>query len=112
MIYPTQYDLKCYKGQTWEQPLYIKDKTGAPIDLTGATVKAQVRPSDNSTTLTAEMTCSLVPENGEINLLLSADVTANLQTGVYAYDVKVVDANAVVTYYIYGKFIVAGRVTV
>lgn len=111
MIYPLEYDLKCYRGQTWEQALYIKDKQGQAIDLTGASARAQVRPTDNSETLTAEMTCSITASLGRISLGLSADVTGAIKDGVYMYDLRVVSADMRVTYYLHGKFVVRGRVT-
>lgn len=109
MIYPVTHDLKCYRGQTWTQDIYLKSH-GEAIDLTGAEVKAQIRPADNSTTLTAEMTCTAFAGEGKITLALDAETTSALNNGIFEYDVRVTQDD-VVTYYIAGKFVVKGRVT-
>lgn len=109
MIYPKTHDLKCYRGQTWTQDIYLK-RDGIAVDLTGAAVKAQVRPSDNALTLIAEMACSVVAEEGKITLGIDAATTSNLQDGIYRYDVRVTQ-DSTVTYYIEGLFVVKGRVT-
>ena len=111
MIYPKQYNLTCYRGQTWTQNIYLEDKNHTPIDLTGYTVRSQVRPSENSTTLTQEVTCSVDIERGKVSLIIPAANTATILPGKYVYDVKFVDTNNEVTYYICGDFIVKGRVT-
>lgn len=110
MIIPDEQDLLCYRGQTWDQNIYLMDADDNVIDLTGATVKAQVRPQKNTEILTAEMTCTVTAAEGKITLGIDAATTAEIQNGIYEYDVKVTQNN-VVTYYVFGKFIVKGRVT-
>lgn len=107
MIYPTQYDLKCYRGQSWNQDIILEN-----MDLTGVTVKAQVRPRENSTTLTQEMTSIINVGLNKVTLSISATDTAKITPGVYAYDVKIISAQEEVQYYIFGKFTVKGRVTI
>ena len=108
-----EMDLQCYRGQTWVKDLYLKYKaTGQPLDLTGVVVKSQIRPWQNSTTLSAEMTATVYPANGMVTLELSAEQTSKLSPKVYQYDVKLTDANDNVIYCIFGKFTVIGRVTV
>ena len=110
MTEPVRQDLTCYKGQTYNQNFYFKhDKQ--PIDLTGCTARAQIRPAPNHETLTAEFTVSVSGEEGKVSLALSDTVTAAIIPGVYAWDLKMTEADGTVRYRIAGKFIVSGRVT-
>ena len=111
MAQPIKADLKCYRGQTFRQNIYFK-RGGVPIDLTGVTAKAQIRPSENSNILTAEFECAVEGERGRITLILSADKTAGIKAGTYLYDLKVTDGEGIVGYWVKGKFAVNGRVTV
>ena len=110
MTMPAEHDLTCYKGQTYEQNLYFKQR-GQPVDLTGITAKAQIRPEENSTTLIAEFAVTIDAEAGKISLGLTDTVTAAIRDGVYFWDLKAVSDSAV-RYWVRGKFIVSGRVTV
>ena len=107
---PVRFDLKIYKGQTWEQSFTFKTggKTPTPIDLTGTTVRAQ---SDNSQILTAEFTVSKEDASGIVWLALPSETTAGLPAGTQAWDLKVTDANNVVNYWVKGNVIITGRVT-
>lgn len=106
---PKEHDLYCYCGETWSQNVSFK-QSGEPMDLTGITAKAQIRPSENSPTLSAEMGCSVLGSEGKIILGLTAEQTAQLRPGSYRYDLQVTK-NTEVQYYICGKFIVRGSVT-
>ena len=107
---PVEHDLYCYRGQSWKQPLYF-EISDQPLDLSGTIVKAQIRPSENNTVLTAEMNCAIYAGEGKLVLSLSSEETAKIIPGVYRYDVMVTDDLGEVTYYIFGKFIMKGRVT-
>ena len=108
---PVRKDLLCYKGQTYRQNLYFK-QNGEVYPLTGITAKAEIRPRENSEVLTAELDVSVAEEEGKITLFMDAATTANLAPGFYYYDLKAVDESEEVQYWIKGKFIVTGRVTV
>ena len=110
MVEPVRHDLKCYKGQTWSQDIFFKQNKTA-VDLTGVTAAAQIRPSENSPVLTADISVTVYGSEGKINLYLSDSQTAKLKPGFYAWDLKATDGQDVVTYWIKGQFIVTGRVT-
>lgn len=107
---PVEHDLYCYRGQSWKKSLYF-EIGNQPLDLSGVTARAQIRPSENNPILTAEMNCTINEGEGKMVLALSPDETTKIKPGTYCYDVKVIDGLGDVTYYIYGKFIVKGRVT-
>ena len=108
---PVEQNLSCYKGQTYEQNFYFK-QNGQPIDLTGITFRSQIRPEDNSETLTTEFDVIVEGEAGKVSLNLTDAQTAAFRDGVYFWDLKAVDGDNIVKYWVRGKFIVSGRVTV
>lgn len=108
---PVRKDLTCYKGQTYRQNLYFK-QNGEVYPLTGITAKAEIRPRENSTNLIAEFSITVAEEEGRITLFLDAPTTASIAPGFYYYDLKAVNESEEVQYWIKGKFIVTGRVTV
>lgn len=107
---PVEHDLYCYRGQSWKKSLYF-EIGDQPLDLSGMVAKAQIRPTENNAILTAEINCSIYEGEGKMVLSLSSDDTAKITPGTYCYDVQVTDDSGDVTYYIYGKFIMKGRVT-
>ena len=110
---PVRYDLEVYKGQTWEQSFtFLNDgETPTPIDLTGSTAKAEIRPADNSPVLTASFVVSKEDASGIVYLALTSEQTASLPAGVQAWDLKIIDTNDVVNYWVKGKVVITGRVT-
>ena len=107
---PAEHTLYCYKGQTYQQNFYFKQNK-QPIDLTGITFRSQIRPEENSPTLTAEFAVAVIWEEGKVSLNLTDAQTAAIRDGVYFWDMKAVDGNDIVKYWVRGKFIVSGRVT-
>ena len=111
MARPVKQDLYCYRGQTFNQNFYFT-QSEEPLSLGGMTAKAQIRPTENSKTLTAEFECAIFAEEGKLNLYLSSDVTSEIKSGNYVWDLKITNsARNVVDYWIAGKFVVSGRVT-
>lgn len=110
MTMPVEQNLSCYKGQTYQQNLYFTQRK-QPIDLTGLTFKSQIRPEDNSPTLTAEFAVIMDGPAGKISLNLTDAQTAAIRDSVYFWDLKAVDGSDIVKYWVRGKFIVSGRVT-
>ena len=108
---PKEHDLICYKGETFKQPIIFKSN-GEPLPLTGMTAKSQVRKRDNDANLVAEFTCTITANEGRVDISLSSATTGALEPDHYVWDLKLTDGNDEVAYYIRGKFIVDGRVTV
>ena len=107
---PKKHDLFCYCGESWKKSLYFEIGE-QKLDLSGMTAKAQVRPTENSSNLTTEINCTTYPDEGKVVLELPSSETSKITSGTYCYDVKMTDNFGNVTYYIYGNFIVKGRVT-
>ena len=110
---PVRKDLTCYKGQSYYQNLRFRvGPEKAVYPLTGYTAKAHIRPAENSEKLDAEMICSVTGVDGLISLALTEEQTAALRAGVHYWDLRTVTGTGRVKYWIKGKFIVQGRVTV
>lgn len=111
---PVRQDFICWKGQSWNRNLRFKVGTGSQQttkDLTGWTAKAEIRPEQNSDTLSAEIHANVTGTDGMISLGLLADETAQLWPGDYSWDLRTVEPNGEVKYWLYGKFTVKGRTT-
>ena len=117
---PERYDLACYKGQSFSQPLEFKQKTIDPqtgkevlvtYPLTGYTAKAEIRPSENSPVLIAEMVVNVTEVDGLVSLALTADMTASMKPGIHYWDMYTIKPNGKRQYWAKGKFMVIGRVT-
>ena len=104
-----RYDLHIYKGAT-----YCKTATftidDEPVDFTGCTVRSQIRKTLNGL-LAVEFDIDVIPTEGVINLTLSAEQTLRLNPGKYIWDLKIVDADDITKYDIYGDVFVSGRAT-
>ena len=107
------FDIVIKHGETYCQDAVFRDKkTKEPLDLTGITAKAQVRPSEGSATLIADLICDVYPEEGRVQLSLPDTVTAAIDPGFYTWDLKMTDtASGMIAYDIEGKFIVKGSTT-
>ena len=105
-----RYDIFIYRGTTWKKDArYTID--GEPRDLTGYTVRAQIRPEDNSPILTASILCEVTPAEGLIEMSLSPEQTAAIAPDTYFWDLKLIDEAGASDVDIYGRCIVDGRVT-
>ena len=81
------------------------------MDLTGCVVKAQIRPAENSPRLTAAFDVDVEPAAGHVQLVLESEITAGILPGIYVWDMKLTNADGEDMYYIYGRVVVTGRVT-
>jgi hypothetical protein len=109
---PGKYDLDLYRGDTyaWRFVLYEDDDPTQPpvdpVDLTGVTVKAEMRTAPGGTLLTTMDTTVEAPN--AILMKLTTDLWAGITAPTAAWDLQLTypDADAsIVT-------VLAGRVTV
>lgn len=112
-----RHDIHIKRGESYRQDFLFKHPAAGqqpetPADLSGITVKSQVRPSKDSPVLTQEITCEKFDAEGRIQLSISADDMANIKSGFYEWDLRLTDdQNGEIAYYIWGQFLVTGRVT-
>jgi hypothetical protein len=110
---PATYPLSLYRGDTyaWQFKLWQDDAKTQPVDLTGATAKAEVRYTTGGTEILA-MTCTITPPN-IINVSLPAAVWVAWPFNSSkrpAWDLQVTQSGAVTTY-VAGPVSVVGDIT-
>lgn len=107
----------CEQGSMFNPTIFIvEDCSGDPVDLTGCTVKMQVRPAPGSSTLI--LTISTLAGNvtidgprGAIAINVPASVTATLVPGLYVYDMDLTESGGGISRLIEGKFEITPEVT-
>jgi hypothetical protein len=87
------------QGTDYSKKIVLRDEsTNSLINVSGYTVRSQMRRSFYSTNASANITCTITDgANGEITLSLTPNVTSNIKAGRYIYDVETVDANNITT---------------
>ena len=98
-----RYDLAAHRGATFSRTIRL-EKGGTVLDLTGWTAKAQVRPEPDAPTLICEMDVTVIPAEGKVKIRIPAEVTAEIPQGVYAWDIRMTDAEGESRYYLGGAF--------
>lgn len=118
-----QYDILIEQGASFELQFDVRsDPTvdfpdGQAIDLTGVTVRSQIRPSADSSIVIAEFMGSVVEPaatSGIISIALPADVTQSIDTNKYTsgvYDVLISFPNALVRRIMMGEVEISPGVT-
>ena len=86
------------QGATWDFNLLLV-KNGAPVNLTGYSVRGQIRKTYASTSVIKSFTCSVVSPatDGKINIKLAASDSAAIPAGklptdsasTYVYDIEI-----------------------
>ncbi len=106
-----KHDFSVQNGETFQRTLYFKDAAGSAIELSGRTAQCHIRTTAWTEELTAEISCTIQGDAGIINLFLDAAESAAIPAGRYVYDLRTIDANGAVKYYIGGNFDVFPSVT-
>lgn len=107
---PGKYDLALYRGDTyrWSVQLWADAEQTVPVDLTGATVAAEIRDKPSGTKITTLLATLGGP--GEIIVELTADNYAAVPAnGVW--DLQVTYPDGTVRTVLAGKVIVVADVT-
>ena len=106
-----RYDLQIYRGKTYRKDGRIRID-GEPLDLTACMIEAQIRPEENSPKLIAEFEIDRADqEDGYFSMNLDSETTAAIPNGIYYWDLKVIDPDGDVNYYVHGRTVIGGRVT-
>ena len=105
-----QYDILIHRGETFWKEIRIKEN-GVPIDLENWSGSCQVRSHpDGGNLILSVMVIFDLTEN-TVNLYASDEMTAAIPSGVYAWDLKLIDPDEIVRYLIGGAFKVLPVVT-
>jgi hypothetical protein len=102
------------QGATFSNVINLTDDvTNDVINITGYTVRSQMRRSYYSTNPSANITCTITnAANGEVTLTLPATATANLKAGRYLFDVQTIDTSNNVVRILEGIMTVTPRITI
>lgn len=100
----------CEQGAQFQTVIYIFDGcSDLPIDLTGCTVDMQVRATPESADIILEI--STVIGNavidslaGTITIVVPADVTADLDPGLFVYNLDLTESGGGITRLLEGNF--------
>ena len=104
-------DLTLWQGDTWSIDVTVYGANGVVLDLTGYTLRAQLRKKYTDALPSATFTATASdPTTGIINLILSATDTAALTKGTYVYDVEI-EKNSVVYKPVGGRIVVMPEAT-
>ena len=81
--------IRIRRGDTYTHAVTEYDDDGTLSNLTGSTFLVQMRSDSESDTVVAQFTTALVDAaNGEWQFSLTASQTADLDLGIYFYDVQ------------------------
>lgn len=106
---PVNENLKIYQGDYVELYLVLKDSGGTPMNLTGYTPKAQIKPTYGGA-VSAEFECTVTANPGEIHIFLSSEDCAALEAGDYIWDFQLTSVGGTRTY-LAGDVVVIPEVT-
>lgn len=115
-----KHSLTINQGETWHFKATWKDKNGALIDLTGYTIRSQVRPSVASSTIIFQMNSATpapgvsfgpLDATGIIEITLTANFTAALTFDYAVYDMEAVSPAGQVTRLVEGMISLSKEVT-
>lgn len=117
-------DLELRQGTTFRRTLRVVQRidanTTAPVDLTGSTVRGQVRKAALDVVKVADFVVTVVDAaGGEVELLLTDEVTAAMTCGpkitdpasLYEYDVEIEDSVGDVAPILQGSLRIKAEVT-
>ena len=88
----TNLDLEIDQGSKVAVNITAKNPDDSIIDLTGYTVRSQIRKSYKSTTFYSPTVDIITPASGLIQWVLDSDTSINMPSGGYVYDVFVENA--------------------
>ena len=111
-----RYNIKIEQGATFRFDITYKDSTQQPVNLTGCTVRMQIRPIPSSTTILVNATqangkIAVVPLTGRITVTLSATATAALDFTTARYDLEIAALDGTVTRLLEGAVQLSPEVT-
>jgi hypothetical protein len=101
------------QGATFNNVINLSDDlTNANINISGYSVRSQMRRSYYSANASANITCTITDAiNGEITMNLPANTTANIKAGRYLFDLETVSTSGVTSRVLEGIITVTPEIT-
>jgi hypothetical protein len=111
MAQPADQDLILTRGDTETLVVTITTDGSTAVDITGRTYKAQIRSTQDSTTIKASFTCVVTSgASGQVTCTLTATSSAALSAGLYFWDLEE-NASGVISTILSGNVTVLADVT-
>lgn len=100
-----------YQGDTYIHEIRLRNDANANINISTRSYSGQVRKTKTSNTVIASFTTEIIDgPNGILQFRLLPNVTSNVTSGVYFYDLQETNGT-VITTLLAGKATVQGEVT-
>jgi hypothetical protein len=108
---PGKFDLNLYRGDSysWTFRLWADDEKTVAVDLTGATVAAEIREKPAGTSVVA-LTCTITPPN-TIDVAMPASLWTGTVLPAGVWDLEVIYPTGEVATVVAGKVTVTADVT-
>lgn len=104
-------NIRIYQGDTYIHEVRVRDDANTAINISSRTYAGQIRKTRTSNVVIANFTTSITnAANGVFNFSLSSNITSNIQSGVYYYDIQETNGS-IVTTLLTGRAEVEGEVT-
>ena len=110
MAIAPRYNFTMYQGETWKPILRLTDVNGTPVDLTGYTVKMELRDRPGGKLL-ATPTLTITPATGQINIVLAKTATVLITQPVVVYSIVLTTPATEAVILLRGEVNVEPRVT-
>lgn len=107
-----QVELFCDQGTDFSYQLDLSNDDGTALNVANYTFTSSIRKSYYSSSVTANMTVSIVSAaNGNVLISMNSSTTSNIVAGRYLYDVKMRDNTNTVFRVIEGIITVYPQIT-
>ncbi len=111
MAQPADQDLIITRGDTETIVATIQNDAGTAINITGRTYRAQIRSTQDSTTIRGSFTCTVTDgAAGQVTCVLSAADSATLSPGLAYWDLEE-NASGIISTILAGSVTVLADVT-
>ena len=105
------YNFILEQGATFNRILTLKENNSA-MNLSGYSVASKMRSTHDSSTVVGTFTCTISNASaGEITMQMTNSTTADLEEGMYVYDLEITNSAGTVTRVMEGSVTVNPEVT-
>lgn len=112
---PTTYDISAFQGADYAVTFTYNDSTGAPVNLTGATARMQVRKYPESQypliTLANGSGITLGGALGTVAVAIAGASLTAVPSGKMYYDIEIVTSSGAIVKLISGLFTLGAEIT-
>jgi len=105
------YNFVLDQGATFTRQLTVKEN-GSAMNLTGYSVASKMRSTHDTSTVAGTFTCTISNASGGIiTISMTSSTTANIEEGMYVYDLEITSSGGTVTRLMEGNITVNPEVT-